>query len=132
MLPETYALKSTAVVRLGSLVDCCRSEVFLERDCRFEAEKHALVQAPKEACGLIVNGEYWPCRNIADEPELDFVINPIDYARAALSGKIEAVVHSHPMGGSASPADIRACRGTGLKWHIYLIPEAEWLTIKPC
>ena len=113
-------------------MDCCRSEGSLERDCRFEAEKHALAQAPKEACALIVNGEYWPCRNIADEPELDFVINPVDYARAALSGEIEAVVHSHPMGGAASPADIQACQGTGLKWHIYSIPEAKWSTIKPC
>ncbi len=112
-------------------MDCCRSEVSLEPDCKFEAEKHGLAQAPEEACGLIVNGTYWPCRNIADEPELDFVINPVDYAKAALSGQVEAVIHSHPMGGPASPADIRACRGTGLKWHIYSIPEAEWSTIKP-
>ena len=113
-------------------MDCCRLEGSLERDCRFEAEKHALEQAPNEACGLVVNGRYWPCRNIADDPALDFAINPVDYAKAALSGKIEAVVHSHPMGGPASSADLRACQGTGLKWHIYSIPEAEWSTIKPC
>ena len=132
MPPEMYAPKSTRVVPEGSLQGCCRSGDSLALDCRFEAEKHALEQAPNEACGLVVNGRYWPCRNIADEPELDFAINPVDYARAALSGKIEAVVHSHPMGGPASPADLRACRVTGLAWHIYLIPEGKWSTIKPC
>lgn len=102
------------------------------QDFRSDAKQHALQQAPKEACGVLVNGQYWRCRNIADDPEQDFVINPSDYAAAALFGTVEAVVHSHPMGGRASEADIKACNGTKVPWHIYSMPEDQWSTINPC
>ena len=110
----------------------CRLEDSLVQDFKSDAKKHALQQAPKEACGVLVNGQYWRCRNIADDPEQDFVINPSDYAAAALFGTIEAVVHSHPMGGRASQADIKACKGTKVPWHIYSMPEDQWSTINPC
>lgn len=101
-------------------------------DFRSEAEAHAAEQFPKEACGLVVDGDYWRCRNIADNPEQDFVISPVDWARAMLSGTIEAVVHSHPDGGPASEADMRACTGTKLPWHIWSMPEEQWSIINPC
>jgi proteasome lid subunit RPN8/RPN11 len=103
----------------------------LAPDFRFDAERHALEQAPKEACGVIVDGKYWRCRNIADNPERDFMMSPADYAMAALFGKIEAVVHSHPMGGPASDADRMACAGTKVPWHIWSMPEKQWSTINP-
>ncbi len=81
---------------------------------RSEAEAHALEQAPREACGVVVNGRYWRCRNIAEDPEQDFVIEPRDYAVAAMYGKVEAIVHSHPMGGPASFVDKYSCTGTNL------------------
>lgn len=101
-------------------------------DFRCEAEAHATRELPREACGVVVAGRYIPCRNIADHPEQDFVLNPVDYARAALTGKIEAIVHSHPMGGTASPADRSACQQTKLPWHIYSMPDQRWSTINPC
>lgn len=101
-------------------------------DFRSKAEAHAAEQFPEEACGLVVDGDYWRCRNIADNPEQDFVISPVDWARAMLSGTIEAVVHSHPDGGPASEADMRACTGTKLPWHIWSMPEKQWSTINPC
>ena len=101
------------------------------QDFRPDAEAHALEQAPREACGVVVNGRYWRCRNIAEDPEQDFVIEPRDYAVAAMYGKVEAIVHSHPMGGPASPADKASCTGTKLSWHIWSVPDKQWSTINP-
>ena len=79
---------------------------------------------------MIVNGGYWPCRNIADAPCSDFVIDPKDYAVAAMHGNVEGVIHSHPQGGPASLADRRACAATKLPWHIWSVPDEKWLTIE--
>lgn len=100
-------------------------------DFRSDAEKHACSSGDAESCGLVVDGVYWPCRNIADDPCADFAINPRDYAAAAFRGTIEAIVHSHPKGGPASEADKRACTGTGLPWHIWSVPDKQWSTIEP-
>ena len=101
------------------------------QDFRCDAERHALEHAPREACGVVVDGRYWPCRNIAENPEQDFVIDPRDYAVAALYGTVEAIVHSHPMGGAASSVDKHSCSGTKLPWHVWSIPEQKWSTINP-
>ena len=125
------AASDTPAAQSASRLERSRSEDSLVRDFRSEAEAHAAREAPREACGVLVAGRYIACRNIAGNPEQDFVLNPVDYARAALTGKIEAIVHSHPQGGPASEADLAACRHTRVPWHIYLIPSDEWLTIGP-
>lgn len=102
------------------------------RDFRSEFERHALEEAPREACGLLVAGTYKRCRNIAENPEQDFVLHPKDYLLACAAGKVEAVIHSHPMGGGASVQDQKACRHLGLPWHIWSMPENKWSTIDPC
>ena len=101
-------------------------------DFRSEFERHALEETPREACGLLVSGTYRRCRNIADDPEQDFVLHPKDYLLACAAGKIEAVIHSHPMGGGASIQDQKACKHLGLPWYIWSMPENEWSTIDPC
>ena len=101
------------------------------QDFRSDAEQHATISAPNESCGVVVDGRYWPCRNVADDPCADFAIDPRDYVVAAMFGPVEAIVHSHPKGGSASEADKRACTGTGLPWHIWSVPDKRWLTIEP-
>lgn len=100
-------------------------------DFRFDAAAHAAAEFPREACGVVVAGRYMACRNIASHPEKDFVLNPVDYARAALTGRVEVIVHSHPQGGPASQADLAACMHTRLPWHIYSMPDRQWLIIKP-
>ena len=75
---------------------------------KIKAEEHAFEMSPKEACGVVVDGQYWRCRNIADNPENDFVLDPRDYATARTFGSIESIVHSHPQGGTASEADLKA------------------------
>ena len=101
------------------------------QDFRCKAKEHALEDTPKEACGVVVKGKYWPCRNMADKPDNDFILEPRDYIKARQNGKIEAIVHSHPKGGPASPADKQACSRTKIPWHIYLIPDDKWLIINP-
>tara|TARA_B100000513_G_scaffold45793_1_gene17315 strand:- start:10896 stop:11219 length:324 start_codon:yes stop_codon:yes gene_type:complete len=102
----------------------------LERGCRLKAEAHAYEEFPKEACGLIVAGAYFPCVNIADEPELDFVLNPVDYLKAMQTGKIEAVVHSHPKGGGPSAFDLKSCKQTKLRWYVFSVPDSTWKVIE--
>lgn len=103
----------------------------LEHDCKSEAEAHALAEFPREACGLVVDGKYWPCRNVAADPCADFVLDPRDYLAAALSGTIEAVIHSHPEDTPPSPADLSACQQSKLRWYIYQPGTGQWLTINP-
>ncbi len=108
-----------------------RSEDSLDQESRLKAEGHAILEYPKEACGLLVDGKYWPCQNVADDPEVNFVLNAADYMEAMLSGTIEAVVHSHPSGGQASELDRKSCSQTKLVWHIYFVAESKWSTIEP-
>ena len=105
---------------------------FLEQDFRFNARKHAMASCPHESCGLVVDGRYFPCRNIALDPATNFAINPADYARAMFAGTIEAVVHSHPQGTPVSEHDRKACTQTKIPWYVYSVPDDQWLTIKPC
>ena len=64
-------------------------------------------------------------------PEETFVLEPRDYAVAAMMGKVEAVVHSHPQGGPASVSDQTVCSHGSVPWHIWQMPEREWSTINP-
>lgn len=58
---------------------------------------HALAEYPRESCGVIVNKEYIPCKNIAAD-DAQFEICPYDLVGASGEGKILAYVHSHPDG----------------------------------
>lgn len=80
--------------------------------------KHALAEFPKECCGLIAGGLYFPCQNIADDPQKDFVIAPGAQVAVVQSGRvIEAVVHSHPNGPLfPSEADMKGQLFTKLPW----------------
>ena len=103
---------------------------------RSDAEDHAKQEAPKEACGLVYIGKdgeqrYLPCNNLCETPEDHFILDPTDYYKASLRGKIVAIVHSHPQGTEASEADRKACKQSKLPWFIYQLPQERWLTIAP-
>lgn len=106
-----------------------------EHGFRPDAEAHARAEAPREACGLLVqigdDAHYVRCRNICEDPEQHFVLEPRDYLRASLTGTIIAVIHSHPDGQPPSELDRKACQQSGLPWHIYQLPQDQWVTIKP-
>ena len=101
-------------------------------DFKKEAEAHALELDPKECCGVIADGKYWRCRNVAENPEEAFALEPRDWLAARVyGGKIQGIIHSHPKGGKASLLDKKACSRSKIPWHIYSIPEKEWQTIDP-
>lgn len=108
-----------------------RLEALLEQDFRLDAIKHAQAEIPREAVGLVVDGAYWPCKNIADAPRQHFVLDPHDYARAMFAGTIEAIVHSHPEGTPPSECDRKACKQSKLPWYVYSVPNDLWSTIYP-
>jgi proteasome lid subunit RPN8/RPN11 len=88
-----------------------------------DAIVHAIEDDPQESCGLllVINGRhrYWRCRNISQAPELTFVIDPADYAKAADAGTVVAIVHSHPEGDpTPSPDDRTNCAASGMPWWI--------------
>lgn len=70
--------------------------------CLNDFKLHALGAFPEEACGLVVDGAYKPCKNIAVNPTQDFVISPLDYLNARSTGTLQAVLHSHPITNKAA------------------------------
>lgn len=59
-------------------------------------KNHILSEYPNEACGIIVNGDYIPCKNTSDDPSNSFKISVGDYSKHLIDGSLQAVVHSHP------------------------------------
>lgn len=61
-------------------------------------QQHAQAAYPFECCGLIIDGKYYACNNVADNPKDNFEIDPQDFAKYSQTGQIDAIVHSHPDG----------------------------------
>ena len=63
-------------------------------------QAHAAAEYPRECCGLLLAigraQKYFPCRNIAKEPNEEFRLDPEDYAAAEDLGEVIGIVHSHP------------------------------------
>lgn len=95
------------------------------------AKEHALEEAPKESCGIVVDNIYYPCNNISDTPKDNFAIHPKDFLKARSKGKLQYIVHSHPEGGDASKPDRKACKATKIQWYVYLLPDDKWQIINP-
>lgn len=100
------------------------------------AKAHAREEFPKEACGLVVAGDYIPMHNIAQSPDAHtgeadcvcqlcaFEIDPVFYARIAARSPIEAVLHSHPNGPLyPSFADMQGQLATNVAWGIIALDE---------
>lgn len=102
-------------------------------DLALEAFKaHAAAEYPREACGLLVDGVYVPCDNIASTPSEHFVLAPASYLAASRLGKIEAVCHTHPNNTcEPSEADLSACEATKLPWYILSWPTAKLRSFAP-
>ena len=97
---------------------------------------HAKEQDPKESCGLLLEikgkEKYFPCKNLSTYSQQCFIIDPEDYAKAEDSGKILAVIHSHPVTSPvASQADMISCEESGVIWHIVNPKTEQWGFYKP-
>lgn len=98
-----------------------------------QAIKHAKAILPQESCGVIgvVNGKYkyFACKNISEEPEKDFIIDPLDYIRVEDVTEIVYIVHSHPyINPKPSQSDLVSIEKTNLPWLI-VNPTTEQYTI---
>lgn len=83
------------------------------------ARRHARAEFPKESCGLVIDGVYKPCKNVADDPENDFKISAQEQIRLIGSGKLQGVIHSHPNGPLfPSRSDMIGQINTGVAWVI--------------
>lgn len=97
---------------------------------------HAKEQDPKESCGLLIDKKgkekYFPCKNLSNWSNQCFIIDPVDYAKAEDSGKILAVIHSHPTTQPvASQADMISCEDSKLPWHIVNPKTEQWGYYEP-
>ena len=97
---------------------------------------HAKDQDPKESCGLLIEikgkEKYYPCKNLSNWSNQCFIIDPIDYAKAEDTGKILAVIHSHPTTQPiASQADMISCEDSKLPWHIVNPKTEQWGYYEP-
>lgn len=105
-------------------------------ETRRAAIEYAQIQFPREACGLviIVKGKerFWPCRNISEYGNDQFIMAPEDYAEAERAGEIVGVFHSHiNLPPDPSQADKVACEATQLPWYIVGLPTLGWAEIEP-
>lgn len=99
-----------------------------------DIQAHALDCYPRESCGVIIvkkgRKKYIPCLNLAQGN--DFLINPVDYARAEDEGAIIKIVHSHPnLSPKPSQADLVGCEKSGLPWLIISVPSLEIYEFEP-
>lgn len=62
---------------------------------------HAKKSEPQESCGFVISSSgvlfYFPCENVASDPESFFEIALEAYEQAEELGEIVAIVHSHPV-----------------------------------
>ena len=97
---------------------------------------HAKEQDPKESCGLLIDikgkEKYFACKNLSNWSNQCFIIDPIDYAKAEDTGKILAVIHSHPTTQPiASQADMISCEDSKLPGHIVNPKTEQWGYYEP-
>lgn len=62
-------------------------------------KKEALKDSSKECCGLVLEKESKvvavPCENVSPNPEIHFIISPLDVMELSKSGKLVGFYHSH-------------------------------------
>lgn len=92
---------------------------------------HADACYPFECCGVIVDKQYIPCRNISNQHD-QFEIHPEDLAIAEDQGNIVAFVHSHPDGTTrASELDLVQIELHKKPWVICSYPELDFCVYEP-
>ena len=100
------------------------------------ALQHAKKDAPHEACGLLAiykgKEKYFPCKNLAEDPEDQFIIDPDDWVKAEDTGEIVAVFHSHPNSPPfPSQADLASCEYLDLPFYIVRPKTEQWNYFEP-
>ncbi len=90
-----------------------------EQDVIFDAEEYARKRYPEEACGLVIDGAFKPCNNIAEDPEENFTIDPAQYVGAARRRAVQGLIHSHTKGQNfPSKQDMAQQMAMAVPWRI--------------
>ena len=94
--------------------------------------EHALEEAPRECCGIIVNNvKVMRCRNVAPKPMDHFSLNPLDYMKASREGDINAIYHSHLDEEKFSPNDIINSQTHEINYILYNIKNNAFSEFDP-
>lgn len=98
--------------------------------------KYCEDSAYKEVCGIVLNikgkASFYPCKNISTNPTDEFILDPIDYAKAGILGDIIYIVHSHVNTPErASKHDIASCNAGKVPWIIYSLVTKKYIIIYP-
>ena len=97
---------------------------------------HAQKDSPNEACGLLAvykgKEKYFPCKNLAEEKDEYFIIDPDDWVKTEDKGEIIAVIHSHPnYPPYPSDADLASCEYLDLPFYIVTPETQQWHYFEP-
>ena len=97
---------------------------------------HAQKDSPNEACGLLAvykgKEKYFPCKNLAEEKDEYFIIDPDDWVKTEDKGEIIAVIHSHPnCPPTPSQADLASCEYLDLPFYIVTPETQQWHYFEP-
>lgn len=96
-----------------------------DKQAIIDAKEHALRENPYESCGFIIDGKYYPMKNISDSPIDTFRIDPIEYLKAEEIGNIECVIHSHKNYPHTSKLDMESQKRLGIPFGIINIDKGN-------
>lgn len=98
-------------------------------------KKHALMENPKECCGLIVskdNNKFaFPCKNFSETPNKTFAVSANDYLTASKKGDVIAFYHSHMKNLNFSEFDKLNSENHKLPAIVYSIEEDDFNYYNP-
>ncbi len=82
--------------------------------------EYAKSRYPEEMVCAIVDGAFVPMANIATDPQKDFAVDPVVFMEILDTGKLEAIVHSHPSMEEVgiSLADMRSQASGNIPWGV--------------
>lgn len=105
----------------------------ISKELQSQIKNLALKFPTEEICGLIVNKNLvFPCLNTQLRKDKYFTINPKDYLKASLKGKITHVFHSHPSNNSEfSEFDKINSENNDLSMVLYCIGNDEFKEYEP-
>lgn len=106
------------------------SQVSSVTDLKSFIQNEAVARYPEEACGLIIRrgSKSVPiaCKNVAEDPKVDFLFDTMDYADILENTTVVGVWHTHidrlP---TPTQADLVGCEATNLPWFILSVYRNE-------
>ena len=109
----------------------------LSDNIKTKIKEHALLESPNEVCGLIsfnstkFEPEVYKCKNKHLNKQIRFTIDPSDYLKVSLTGKILGYYHSHYKSNNFSDFDKLNAFQHKLLAYLYVVNEDKFYEYKP-